>query len=161
MSGGLWIVSYVMLWVAVCVLGLVVVVLLRQIGVLHARLHPMGVHFAGEGPPLGDQAPHAGPFEYDTPLTLVAFTSPSCPVCETLKPGLRAIDREYRDVRLVEIEAGDATRSTFRAFRVNNTPYVVAVDGSGVVQGRGVANSLDQIEELVDEVLGGATAVEL
>lgn len=161
MSGGIWVTSYVLLWVAVVGLSLAVVVLLRQIGVLHARLHPMGVHFAGEGPPLGEPAPLAGPFDYDSPLTLVAFTSPSCPVCETLKPGLRAIDRQYRDVRLVELEASDDTKPTFRSFRVSNTPYVVAVDREGVVRGRGVANSLDQIEELVDEVLGGAAAVEL
>ena len=50
MTGSVWIVSYVMLWVAVVVLGVTVVALLRQIGVLHLRVAPMGVHFAGRGP---------------------------------------------------------------------------------------------------------------
>lgn len=161
MSGGLWVASYVALWIAVMLLGLTVVVLLRQIGVLHARLQPMGVHFAGEGPELDAAAPAAGPFDYSAPLTLVAFTSPTCEVCEALRPGLRAVERSYDDVELVEIEASDATRSTFRAFNVSNTPYLVAVDGDGLVRGRGVANTLDQVEELLREALDSSPAVDL
>jgi protein-disulfide isomerase len=154
MTGAGWIASYVALWIAVVVLGLAVVALLRQIGVLHARVNPMGVHFAGEGPELGTPAPLAGPFAYDeTPLTLVAFTSPTCEICEQLRPSLAALRRQYGDVRFVELEAADATRATFRAFNVSNTPYFVAVDRGGVVRGRGVANSLEQVEELIEEAL--------
>lgn len=161
MSGGLWVASYVGLWIAVVLLGIAVVVLLRQIGVLHARLQPMGVHFAGEGPELGDPAPAAGPFGYTAPVTLVAFTSASCEICEALRPGLRAIERSYINVELIEIESSNATRSTFRAFNVSNTPYFVAVDADGVVQGRGVANTLDQIEELLGEALDSSPAIDL
>jgi hypothetical protein len=56
MSGSLWVTSYVLLWVAVLGLSFAVVALLRQVGVLHARLHPLGVHFAGEGPELSSVA---------------------------------------------------------------------------------------------------------
>lgn len=160
MSGGLWVASYVALWTAVVVLGLAVIVLLRQIGVLHARLQPMGVHFAGEGPDLGASAPAAGPVDYTAPMTLVAFTSKTCEACAALRPALAAIERSYDAVSLIEIEAGDATRSTFRAFNVSNTPYLVAVDGDGMVRGRGIANTLDQVEELLAEAMD-QTAVEL
>lgn len=154
MTGAGWIASYVALWVAVVVLGLAVVALLRQIGVLHARLSPMGVHFAGEGPELDAPAPLAGPFSYeDASLTLVAFTSPTCEVCERLRPSLVALRREYGDVHFVELEHGDRTAPTFRAFNVSNTPYFVAVDRDGIVRGRGVANSLEQVEELIEEAL--------
>lgn len=153
MSGGVWVASYVLLWVAVVVLGLAVVALLRQVGVLHARLQPMGVHFAGEGPELDRPAPAAGPFPYDAPLTLVAFTSPTCEVCARLRPSLDSLDRQYADVRLVEVEQRPDTLATFRAFNVSNTPYFVAVDADGIVRGRGVANSLEQLEELVEEAL--------
>jgi thiol-disulfide isomerase/thioredoxin len=152
-NGGVWVASYIVLWVAVVVLGFLVLALLRQVGVLHARLQPMGVHFAGEGPELGAAAPAAGPFPYDAPLTLVAFTAPTCEVCAALRPALQTLERQYRDIRLVEVESGPSTRSTFRAFNVSNTPYFVAVDGAGVVRGRGVANSLEQLEELVEEAL--------
>jgi hypothetical protein len=66
---------------------------------------------------------------------------------------MATLERQYRDVRVVEVENGPATRSTFRAFNVSNTPYFVAVDGDGIVKGRGVANSLEQLEELVEEAL--------
>ena len=154
MTGAGWIASYVALWVAVVVLGLAVVALLRQIGVLHARLSPMGVHFAGEGPELGAPAPLAGPFEYGaSPLTLVAFTSPTCEVCAQLRPSLVALRRQYGEVNFVELEHDDRTQPTFRAFNVSNTPYFVAVDRTGIVRGRGVANSLEQVEELIEEAL--------
>ena len=153
MNGGVWIASYVVLWLAVLVLGVVVLALMRQVGVLHARLQPMGAHFAGEGPELGAAAPAAGPFAYDAPLTLVAFTAPTCEICAELRPALATLDRQYDDVRVVEVESGASTRSTFRAFNVSNTPYFVAVDRDGIVRGRGVANSLEQLEELVEEAL--------
>jgi len=153
-TGAGWVASYVALWIAVVVLGIAVVALLRQIGVLHARLSPMGVHFAGEGPELDAPAPLAGPFSYDeTALTLVAFTSPTCEVCAKLRPSLAALRRQYGDVRFVELEHGGDTQPTFRAFNVSNTPYFVAVDRTGIVRGRGVANSLEQVEELIEEAL--------
>ena len=153
MNGGAWIASCVVLWGAVLVLGFLVLALLRQVGVLHARLQPMGVHFAGEGPELGSPAPAAGPFGYDAPLTLVAFTSATCEVCAELRPSMQTLERQYRDVRVVEVESGPSTHPTFRAFNVSNTPYFVAVDRDGIVRGRGVANSLEQLEELVEEAL--------
>jgi hypothetical protein len=153
-SGSAWIASYVVMWIAIVVLCLAVVALLRQIGVLHARLSPLGVHFAGEGPPLGAPAPVAGPFSYDgVSLTLVSFTSPTCEICAELRPSLQALRRQYADVRFAEVEHGEATAPTFRAFNVSNTPYFVAVDGAGIVRGRGVANSLEQVEELIAEAL--------
>lgn len=156
MSGSVWIASYVLLWLAVLGLSLAVVALLRQIGVLHARLHPMGVHFGGEGPELGSvAAPVAGLAYADAPLTLLAFTSPTCEVCKVLRPSLDAITRSYRDVQVRILDLDDATQPTFSAFNVRSTPYVVAVDADGTVKGRGVANSLEQVEELMAEAAQG------
>lgn len=155
MDGAVWVVSYVVLWAAVLVLSVAVVALLRQIGVLHARLAPMGVHFAGEGPELHAAAPAAGPdVDYGrTDLTLVAFTAPDCEICARLRPSLAALRSQYRELAMVELEHGPGTASAFRAFNVSTTPYFVAVDRGGVVRGRGVANSLEQVEELIDEAL--------
>lgn len=146
--------SYVMLWVAVVVLALAVVALLRQVGVLHARLRPLGAHFAGEGPERGAPAPGGSVYAYgDAALTLLAFTSPTCEICAGLAPGLRALRRQYADVALHEIDHGPSTAGVFEAFGVRSTPYFVTVDRSGVVQARGVANTLEQIEVLVEESL--------
>lgn len=156
MSGSVWIATYVLLWVAVLVLSVVVVALLRQVGVLHARLRPMGVHFAGEGPERLAPAPGAASIDYSrNRITLIAFTSPTCEICKELIPSLEAIRREYHDLQYVEFEHGPDS-PMFLEFNVKSTPYMVTVDQEGVVQGRGVANSLEQVEELISESLENA-----
>ena len=151
MNGSLWVASYVVLWLAVVVLGIAVVALLRQIGVLHARIAPMGTLFAGEGPEVGSAAPGVG-IDWDrVPITLLAFTSPTCVVCHELRPSLRALARQDSSVRVEVIELGDETKAVFDAFSVRSTPYMVTVDRGGQVRGRGVANTMEQIEELIRE----------
>jgi thiol-disulfide isomerase/thioredoxin len=145
--------SYVVLWVAVIILGFSVVALLRQVGVLHTRLRPLGVNPAGEGPVIGDVAPELAGRQWTVAaLTLIAFTSSRCPICRTLVPSLHVLERQYGgDVSLLVLEHGSATAATFAAFNVTSTPYLVAVDAAGVVQGAGVANSLEQVEVLLEE----------
>ncbi|MBK5224023.1 MAG: hypothetical protein JJE52_14350 [Acidimicrobiia bacterium] len=153
MTGGVWIASYVALWIAVVVLGVAVVALLRQIGVLHARVRPMGVHFGGEGPERHAPAPLPERFAFDAAdVTLLAFTSPTCEICHSLLPGLRALRRDEKGLALELIDHGPSTLEVFSAYAVTGTPYVVAVDRAGIVQARGVANTLDQVEEMLDEV---------
>lgn len=152
---GIWMVSYLLLWLTVLALGFSVLALLRQIGVLHTRVAPMGVHFAGEGPELDQPAPPLVDVDYKaSPFTLLAFTSPTCEICEALKPALRRLGRSYDeiDLRIVDHEL---QATTFSDFRVRSTPYLIAVDADGVVRSRGVANTLDQVEEMLAEVLAG------
>lgn len=155
MSGGIWVTSYVLLWAAVVVLGFAVVVLLRQIGVLHARLAPLGVHHANRGPVRGDLAPPAGVDYAAAPRTLLVFTAPDCPVCRELLPSLRALARGYPDVALRVVAHGPDTARVFAAFRVDLTPYLVLVGRDGTVLGGGVANSLEQAELLVEQATAG------
>lgn len=153
MSGAVWIVSYVLLWIAVVVLGFTVIALLRQIGVLHTRVAPMGVHFAGEGPDRDTPAPDRASYDYAASLvTLVAFTSPTCELCATLVPQLRHMVTTYDEIDLRTVSSADQ-EETFRTFSVRSTPYLVAVDQTGTVKSRGVANTLDQVEEMLAEVL--------
>ncbi len=155
MNGSIWILSYILLWAAVGVLGFTVVALLRQIGVLHTRIAPMGVNFAGEGPELDQPAPEADGIDYsDSPVTLLAFTSPTCEICATLKPSLERIGRTYDDIELRLVDH-DQEADVFSRFQVRSTPYLVAVDADGIVRSRGVANTLDQAEEMLAEVLAG------
>lgn len=155
MSGGVWVASYVLLWIAVLVLGFAVVALLRQIGVLHTRIAPMGVHFAGEGPERETPAPDAEIHDYSvSPVTLLAFTSPTCEICEKLEPALHRMAEDYDELTL-RVISSETHQPTFTAFKVRSTPYLVAVDQRGLVKSRGVANTLDQAEEMLAEVLSG------
>ncbi|HWH31182.1 MAG TPA: thioredoxin domain-containing protein [Egibacteraceae bacterium] len=158
MSGTVWVVSYVLLWLAVVVLGVAVVVLLRQIGVLHTRLRPLGVHHADRGPVRGDLAPPAGVDYAASEHTLVAFTAADCPVCHELLPSLRVLARDYPEVRLHQVDMGPATERVFAAFRVDLTPYLVLVGRDGTVLGGGVANTLEQAEVLIESARGPAAA---
>jgi hypothetical protein len=159
-NGAGWVASYVALWITVVVMGLAILALLRQIGVLHARLQPMGVHFAGEGPDRLKPAPLPDVFRYgQSPFTLVAFASPGCEICAGLLPGIRALEREYRELTVHIVDHSPRTAGVFTAFRVASTPYVVAVDGEGLVRARGVANSLEQIEMMLGEAMSEAEPV--
>ena len=150
MRGDIWVISYVALWVAVIVLSLAVLALLRQVGVLHARLRPIGVHPAGEGLEVGDRAPALPDHDYaSVGLTLIAFTSPTCTICEGLLPGLQAMSSQYDDVDVKVIDHATTTSATFLAFNVSSTPYLTAVSSDGLVRGRGVANTIEQAEILV------------
>ncbi len=152
---GMWLVSYVLLWATVLALGFAVVALLRQIGILHTRVAPMGVHFAGEGPELDQPAPTMAAVDYqDSPYTLLAFTSPTCEICATLKPALQRLNRSYAEIDLKIVDHEDDP-SSFADFRVRSTPYLIAIDADGIVRSRGVANTLDQVEEMLAEVLAG------
>lgn len=155
---GPWLVAFIALWLLVAVLAVAVVALLRQIGVLHQRLAPMGVHFASEGPELDRRAPAVGIDWSISSLTVMLFTSPTCVLCRELKPSLDAFRRQYRELRVQTIDL-ESEAEIFDAMAVRSTPYVVAVDSAGMVRGRGVANSLEQIEELVREARLGSTAM--
>ena len=153
MSGTVWIVSYLVLWVVVVLLAFSVVALLRQVGVLHTRVAPMGVHFAGEGPELDSPAPPIETVDYaQTAYTLLAFTSPSCEICARLKPALQRLARTYVefDLRIIDHEHDP---EIFSRFKVRSTPYLIAVDRQGIVRSRGIANTLDQVEEMLAEVV--------
>ena len=154
MDGGVWIVSYVVLWLAVLALGFTCLVLLRQIGVLHARLRPIGAHFAGEGPERHAPAPPVPGLNYGgAALTLLAFTSSTCDVCAELVPSLQAIDQQYDEVKVHVISHDADTQPVFAAFNVRSMPYLVTVDRAGVVRVRGVANTLEQAEVMIEESL--------
>jgi Thioredoxin len=145
-----WIVAFVALTVLVVVLAVAVLGLMRQVGVLHARIAPMGTHFAGEGPEVGSTAPDIGISYARSPVTLVVFTSATCTICRELKPSIDALRRQEVGLNVHSVGL-EENRSVFDAFSVRSTPYVVTVGSDSLVLGRGVANSLEQIEELLRE----------
>ena len=96
-------VSNVLLWIAVVALAGVVVALVRQIGVLHERVFPVGALVMPGGPRVGAAAPTLAVTDLDGRAltiggsdaagrrTLLFFVSPTCPVCKTLLPVVRSI----------------------------------------------------------------------
>jgi hypothetical protein len=155
---GWWVAAFVAQWMLLAVLTVVVVALARQIGVLHLRLAPVGaLEIDDEGPPLGDAiAPRAASGRDGTtmlvggrgPRRILAFVSPTCPVCERILPSLPAAARATGFVAQV-ISDPDAER----AFAVPGVPFVIVLDEMGSVRAKGTVNSLEQLEGLIETAI--------
>jgi methylamine dehydrogenase accessory protein MauD len=172
------VVSNIVLWIALLALGLVVLALTRQIGLLHERLAPVGALSGQQGPKVGEPSPvlhledlSGRPVPIGEPgadRTLLFFLSPTCPVCATLLPTLlRIVSAEAPRVRLVVASDGDPEEQ--RVFRhakgLDETPYVLStelgmrfgvgklptailIDEQGIVRAHGIVNTREHVESL-------------
>jgi len=182
-------VSNALLWVAVLVLGAVVVALVRQIGVLHERVRPAGALALSAGPTVGAAAPqlevrdldggahavgHASPDGRDT---LLFFLSPRCPVCKVLLPALASLGRDAH-LRVVLASDGDAAehaafvareRITLPyvssaplglAYRIGKLPWAVLIDAAGIVRAQGLVNLREHLESLLEAQAQGVASIQ-
>jgi methylamine dehydrogenase accessory protein MauD len=170
------------LWVAVILLGLTVLALARQIGVLHERLQPVGALSLPKGLAAGEPAPEIAvetltglPLRIGGPHsrgaeTLVMFVSPTCPICKSLLPALRAIRRRERPPVEV-ILASDGPRAEHveyvatesleefpyvlserlgLAYGAGRLPHAVLLDAAGTVRATGLVNSREHLDSLFE-----------
>ena len=121
------IISNIVLWIVVLGLGILVLALMRQVGVLHERVAPAGALVGREGPRIGEAVPRfeltdwaglpqriGGP-DPERRSTLLVFVSPTCPVCKTLLPLLDSVVRAERP-GLRMVLASDGPRDEHDAF---------------------------------------------
>ena len=166
------------LWVLVLVLVTVIVVMLRQIGVLYERISPMGALMDRAGPQVGEPSPRVMAHSLTGPpvaiggatgrAQLVFFLSPTCPVCKQLLPVLTSIrtdEKAWLDVVLAS-DGDEAKHLEFigrrrltafpyvlsselgMAYRVQRLPFAVLTDKTGVVRAKGLVNNREQLESL-------------
>lgn len=182
-----------LLWIVVVALIFVVFALARQVGLLHERIRPAGALHMAKGLRVGEVAPvietadiagrqlQVGAASRQGRATLVAFVSPTCPVCKTLLPVLRAMRRSERGSVDV-ILASDGDRAEHLAFiaaeqleeftyvlserlgisyGATKLPYAVLVDATGVVRSNGLVNTREHLESLFEaQALGVANIQE-
>lgn len=98
-------VSNVLLWIVVVVMGLMIFALVRQVGVLYERVAPAGALMLNNRLRVGSAAPRLEVQDLDgnrytigAPSTdgksmLLFFVSPTCPVCKTLLPVIKSASR--------------------------------------------------------------------
>ena len=170
--------SQFLLWIAVIGLGLTVVALIRQIGVLHERVSPMGALVNDRGPDVGEMAPEMTVNAIDGTgvaiggeraagrSQLLLFVSPACPICKKLLPIAQSFARgEKLEIALIGdgdveeqnrmIEAHGLDRSRYlnsaqvgMAFHVGKLPYAILIDRDGVIRAKGLVNSREHLESL-------------
>ena len=142
-------VSNLLLWCVIVVMGVVIAALVRQLGVLNARVAPVGALAGQEGVRVGEAAPQmsaeslAGvPVEIGGPrtdgrATLLFFLSPSCPVCETLLPALQSMARleaQHIEVILASDGEPEAHRRFVAEEKLEHMPYLLS-PGLGIAYG--------------------------
>lgn len=111
-----------------------------------------------------------GGLSEDGASTLLLFVSPTCPVCKTVLSIALALQRsEGESLRLVL--ASDGAREEHQAFversvprgvpyllstdlglvyRVGKLPYAVLIDAEGVLRARGLVNTREHLESLIE-----------
>lgn len=172
-------ISQALLWVVVLGLTATVFALVRQIGVLHERVAPVGALSITAGPGVGDPAPKVlmpnlaganvpvGGRAANGRSLLLLFVAPTCPVCKTIIPIAQDMARSEK-VDVLFVGDGDTSEQRklaerFRiepsayvngpelgmALRVSKLPYAVLLDASGVIAGKGLVNNREHLESLV------------
>jgi methylamine dehydrogenase accessory protein MauD len=136
------VISIVVLWVVVLVLGGVVLALTRQIGVLHERISPVGALLLAGGLKAGEVAPRLqlktvsgrdiviGGARDDGRRLLLFFLSPTCPVCKLLLPVIESLRRTESGLSIVLASDGDlqAQHRFIERHGLEAFPYVVAAE---------------------------------
>lgn len=100
---------------------------------------------------------------------LLFFLAPTCPVCKKLIPILKALAQdEAQQLKLVLASDGEADHLQFvrdqglqrlpyvlsaelgMAYRVSRLPYAVLIDRAGMVAAKGLVNSREQLDSLLN-----------
>lgn len=174
---GAWLASYIALWAVVLFQGLVIFLLLRQLGIMYLGT-AQGV--ARDGLAVGQRAPDFALPALDgrtvaladflsRPLLLI-FGSPNCAPCRSLIPDLNAFAREKREEigvlflmrgeaeaaqRFVDetgIEAPVAVHPDERLpdqYKARVTPFAFVIDREGIIRAKGLANNRDHLTMLL------------
>jgi methylamine dehydrogenase accessory protein MauD len=134
-------VSNVVLWLVVIALSVALLAVVRQLGVLHERIAPVGALMLAKGLKVGESAPQIAALDLEGRTitvggargvgrtTLIMFVSPSCPVCKTLLPMLKsslASERDWLDIILASDGDTAHQREFAQANRLGGFPYIVS-----------------------------------
>ncbi|ACD84053.1 thioredoxin fold domain-containing protein [Candidatus Methylacidiphilum infernorum] len=102
--------------------------------------------------------------------SLVLFISPRCPLCKKLLPGISTLSRSLNDIELIFASDGEdrsehekirnlkyvspfpyvVSRELGVFFGVASLPYAVYINAEGKVMAKGLVNSIEQLEGLIE-----------
>ena len=180
--------AVILLWVLVIVLAVMVFALARQIGVLYERVAPAGALSLNQSLSAGDAAPEvsvrtlqgesrtAGRGERGAQLLF--FLSPDCPICKSLLPVLKTLQRDEPQVEVLLLSDGEEDHEGFvsthqlqnfdyavseiagRTFGVSKLPYGVLVGSDHKIASLGIINSREHLESLFEAQRMGVGTVQ-
>ena len=140
----------VLLFACVLALGVGVLALAREVGLLRLRLGEQpALEISGEGPPLGERLGLIDRFGTDerARFALAVFSSEGCRLCRSLEPAIAAFRRDA----LVTVEIFDEVRDAdvWRELQIPGSPFAVALGRDGAVRAKGTFNSYGQLESIL------------
>lgn len=182
------IVSQILSWIVILGLGLALLALARQVGVLHVRLAPAGALLSEKGPVVGEAAPMLDTVTLDgTSLAigkpkgrsqLLLFVSPHCPLCKELIPIAKNFARtEKLDIVFVgDDEIGEQRAMVARlgmegmpfvnssivgrAFHVDRLPHAALIAKDGTLLSKALVNSREHLESMITAHEMGVVSVQ-
>jgi hypothetical protein len=175
MNGELFWISYVLLWLMTGGLGVFVVLIYRQVGLVYlgnrTAIEMGGVPIGREAPPLSvviNSQNATLSWETARDGTVAIFSLPVCPMCAEIAAGLPLlaerwsstfdfvwIDRTSEETRPsrfasdVPWTVSEGDQTAFALMDVRASPYVYVVDGDGIVLARSLVNTIEHVEELL------------
>jgi Methylamine utilisation protein MauE len=135
---------------ACLLLGIAVLALAREVGMLRLRLGPgTALEIPNEGPAVGTRIGLMDRFgEFPAGgMGLAVFTSEGCSVCRGLEPAIASL-RGEADLAVEQFdEVADA--DVWTNLGVPGSPYAIALDAAGTVLAKGTFNNLAQLESVL------------
>lgn len=112
--------------------------------------------------------------------TLLFFLSPTCPICKKLLPAIQSLSNsESRWLKVILASDGDAekhlpfvsqhgltalpyvlSQPLGMAYRVSRLPFAVLLDADGIVRAKGLVNSREQLDSLLNVVDTGHISIQ-
>jgi methylamine dehydrogenase accessory protein MauD len=182
------IVAQILSWVVILGLGLALLALARQVGVLHVRLAPAGALLSSNGPVPGEAAPVLDAVTLDgAPLAIgrpaarsqfLLFVSPHCPLCKDLIPVAKNFAHaEKLDIVFVGDDEAAEQRAMIarlgmeglpfvnssivgRAFHVDRLPHAVLIGADGTLISKALVNSREHLESMITAHEMGVVSVQ-
>jgi hypothetical protein len=132
-------------------LGVVVLALAREVGMLRLAVSPRGaLEVAHEGPEVGARSPLLEEFGGEVgfgQIGLAVFTSEGCGLCRALAPTVALFGMHAAVVLRTFDEVADA--GAWAAADVPGSPFAVALDADGTVLAKGTFNTGAQLETVL------------
>jgi methylamine dehydrogenase accessory protein MauD len=173
----------------VLVLVFAMFALARQIGVLHTRLAPAGALMTTAGPKVGQPAPKLSVPDIKGAMVsiggiqklplLLLFVSPTCPICKDLVPTAKSLAKSEKLSLAFGSDGGELLKHSDYVtkmkiekypyivslelgmkFEVGKLPYAVLIDEQGVLRSKGLVNSREHLESLVESMRSGYESIQ-
>jgi len=148
---------------------LVMILIVRQLGIVMVTVGPVGARETASGPRIGEnislQTRQLISFEPEK-VTLMIFGSRSCAVCDLIKKSAFELHRYWQSnagfVFVYDDETSDRPEKSegnipfYQNKELRNTlgikmlPFALVVDNRGYVKSQGLVNDISQLESLLE-----------